>query len=98
MFATYDFVSLVNGPFVCLLVCVSSEVKKANGNVWIPLVDFFVIGIGEFVVLGVVVLVVSVVVFVRSSVVLNVVMSVDVVVGFVVVVIGFVVVVSGMYT
>lgn len=68
------------------------EVNKADGNVWISLVDFFVIGIGEIAVLDDVVLVVSVVV-VRSSVFLIVGISV-----IVVVVVGFVVVVSGMYT
>lgn len=90
---------------MCVLGCFWFEVNKADGNVWISLVDFFAVGFG-FVVLDVVVLVVSVVlVVVSSSVVLNVDISVVVVVVFVlvvvifvVVVVGFVIVVSGMYT
>lgn len=104
-FAIYDSVFFVNGPILCVFGCFGVEVNKANGKVWISLVDFFAVGFG-FVVLDVVVLVVSVfVVVVGSSVVLNVVISVVVVgsfvlvvVIFVVVVVGFVIVVSGMYT
>lgn len=84
MFATYSFVSVVNGRFVCVLGCFSFEVNKADGDVKISL-DVFVIET------GVVVLVVSVVVVVRSPVFL-IVISVVVVVGFVVLI------VSGMYT
>lgn len=83
MVATYTSVSFVNEPFVCVLGCVGFEVNKTDVNVWITvLVDFFVIGICEAVVVLDVVVLVVVVLVVCS----------------VVVVAGFVVVVSGMYT
>lgn len=100
LFATYAFVSLepVNGSFVCVLGCICFEVNKADGEVWISFICF-VIGIGEFVVLGVVVLVVSVVTVICSSVFLNVIsVGVVVVVVIFVGVVGFVVVESGIYT
>lgn len=43
-FTIYDSVVFVNGPFSCVLGCFWFKVNKADGNVWISLVDFFAIG------------------------------------------------------
>lgn len=90
---------------MCVLGCFWFEVNKADGNVWMSLVDFFAIRFGVVVVLDVV-LVDSIDVVVSSSVIFIVVSDVVVVVGVVVisvvvisvvVVVRFVVV-SGKYT
>lgn len=72
-FTIYDSVVFVNGPFSCVLGCFWFKVNKADGNVWISLVDFFAIGfvvvISVVIVVGFVVVISVVVVVVRFAVV-----------------------------